>query len=140
MECIKKIYLLGFILTSIICFAKTESDTITNWQIYKGSQLLFASNYFDCYKPTGIIKQTDKFDELRIVFFRDTKSYGVQKIKLFNDNDLEIQFDFKDLEELKIPEKAINKLFKNSEVHLRIIYFDKIDSKGILLGHLLLEN
>ncbi|MDR7370056.1 hypothetical protein [Flavobacterium aquidurense] len=58
MKCIKILILFCFLASSKTCFAETKTDTITNWQIYKGSELLFRSNQFDCYKPTGVIKKS----------------------------------------------------------------------------------
>lgn len=81
MKYIKTIILTLLISFSKPCWGNIVTDTITNWQVYKGSELLFRSNPTDCYKLTGVIKKNDNFKVLKIVFFRDTKSYGSQKNK-----------------------------------------------------------
>ena len=140
MKYLKILILFCFLTFSIICFAETKTDTITNWQIYKGSELLFRSNQFDCYKPTGVIKKVDDFKDFRIIFFRDTQSYGKQKIQFFNDKKLVSEYNFENNEELKIPKSDIQKLFSKTEINLTIKYFDEKEPKGILLGFLVLEN
>lgn len=94
MSYIKTFLLFCLISFSQFCLAKTETDTITNWQIYKGLELLFRSNQFECYKLTGIVRKNDYFKSLKIVFFRDTKSYGKQKIKLLNGERVVREFDY----------------------------------------------
>lgn len=135
-----KILLLYFLISfSQTTWAKTEIDTITNWQVYKDSELLFRSNEFECYKPTGVIKKED-FKSLKIIFFRDTKSYGKQKIKLVNEQKKVAEFDYENSDELEITKSKIQNFFKETKVYLTIMYYDKIVEKGILLGYLQLEN
>lgn len=140
MKYIKTIFLLCLISFSKTCWAKVETDTITNWQVYNGSQLLFSSNEVDCYKLTGIIKKNDNFKELKISFFRDTKSYGKQKIKLFSGKNVLVEFDFENKEELEIAKNDMLDLFQKTKQYLTIMYYDQIEPKGILLGYLSLEN
>lgn len=139
MNYIKTLLLFCLIAFSQFCWAKTETDTITNWQIYKGSKLLFSSNELECYKLTGIIKKNDAFKSLKIAFFRDTKSYGKQKIKLLNRERVVIEFDYKNSDELEIPRSQIQSLFEKTDIDLTIMYYDDRESKGILLGYLRLE-
>lgn len=136
----KKLILFCFFISSKICFAETKTDTITNWQIYNGSELLFRSNQFDCYKPTGVIKKMDDFKDLRIIFFRDTKSYGKQKIQFFNGKNLISEYNFENNEELIIPKSDIQKLLSKIKIDLTIKYFDEKELKEILLGFIMLEN
>lgn len=140
MKCLKILILFCFLASSKTCFAETKTDTIANWQIYKGSELLFRSNQFDCYKPTGVIKKVDDFKDFRVIFFRDTQSYGKQKTQFFNGKNLVSEYNFKNNEELKISKSDIQKLFSKTKINLTIKYFDKKEPKGILLGFLLLEN
>lgn len=140
MKYIKPIILICLITFSKPCWGNTAADTITNWQVYKGSQLLFRSNATDCYKPTGFIKKTDDFKVVKIVFFRDTKSYGSQKIKLIRKKEILAEFDFKNKEQIEIAKSGILNLFKNTKESLSIIYHDALEPKGILLGYLILEN
>lgn len=130
-------YLIGF---SQFSWAKTEIDTITNWQIYKGSKLLFNSNEIECYKLTGIVKKNDDFKSLKIVFFRDTKPYGKQKIKLLNRERVVIEFDYENSDELEIVRSKIQSLFGKTKIDLTIMYYDEREREGILLGYLRLEN
>lgn len=140
MKYLKILILFCFLTASQICLAEPKIDTITNWQVYKGSRLLFRSNEFDCYKPTGVIKKADNFKDFKIIFFRDTQSYGKQKIQFFSGKDLLAVFNFENKEELKIPKSEIQKLFSKTETNLTIKYFDEKERKGILLGYLLLKN
>lgn len=130
-------YLFGF---SQFSWAKTKIDTITNWQIYKDSKVLFRSNEHECYKLTGVLKKNDTFKSLKIVFFRDTKSYGKQKITLLKGEKVLIQFDYENSNELEISKNKIQSLFEKTKVDLTIMYYDKREPKGILLGNLRLEN
>ncbi|MBB4804585.1 hypothetical protein HNP37_004682 [Flavobacterium nitrogenifigens] len=130
-------YLFGF---SQFSSAKTEIDTITNWQIYKDSKVLFRSNERECYKLTGVLKKNDDFKSLKIVFFRDTKSYGKQKITLSKGEKVLIQCDYENSDELEISKSKIQNLFEKTKVDLTIMYYDKREPKGILLGYLRLEN
>ncbi|PXY42654.1 hypothetical protein DMB65_01110 [Flavobacterium cheongpyeongense] len=140
MSYIKTFLLFCLIGFSQFCLAKTETDTITNWQIYKGSELLFHSNEFECYKLTGIVKKNDDFKSLKIVLFRDTKSYGKQKIKLLNGERVVIEFDYENNNELEIVRSKIQSLFEKTKIDLTIMYYDEREVKGILLGYLQLEN
>jgi hypothetical protein len=141
MKYIKLLLLFCLISFSQTTLAKTETDTITNWQIYKDSTLLFRSSEVDCYKLTGVIKKKDDFKSLKIIFFRDTKSYGNQKkIKLLNNKIVVAEFDYDNSDELEIIKRKIHSLFKETIVSLEIIYFDRIENEGILLGYLRLEN
>ena len=82
----------------------------------------------------------DNFKDLRIIFFRDTQSYGKQKIQFFNGKNLISEYNFENNEELIIPKSDIQKLFSKTEINLTIKYFDEKEPKGILLGFLVLEN
>lgn len=140
MNYIKTLLLFFLISFSQFSWAKTEIDTITNWQIYKGSKLLFNSNEIECYKLTGIVKKNDDFKSLKIVFFRDTKPYGKQKIKLLNRERVVIEFDYENSDELEIVRSKIQSLFKKTKIDLTIMYYDERELEGILLGYLRLEN
>ena len=83
---------------------------------------------------------TDGFKFLKVVFFRDTKTYGKQKIKFLNDGKVVAEFDYENREELKIPKSKIQSLYKKAGIDLTIMYYDAIESKGIVLGYLSLEN
>lgn len=140
MKYIKIILLYSLISLCQTTWAKTEIDTINNWQVYKDSKLLFRSNEFDCYKLTGVIKKQDDFKSVNIVFFRDTKSYGKQKIKLLSEKKNVAEFNYENRDELEITKSKIQSLFKETKVCLTIMYYDKIESKGVILGYLELEN
>lgn len=140
MKYIKIILLYSLISLCQTTWAKTEIDTITNWQVYKDSKLLFRRNEFDCYKLTGVIKKQDNFKSVKIVFFRDTKSYGKQKIKLLSEKKNVAEFNYENSDELEITKSKIQSLFKENKVYLTIMYYDKIEGKGIILGYLQFEN
>ncbi len=140
MNYIKTLLLFCLIAFSQFCWAKAETDTITNWQIFKASELLFRSNELECYKLTGIIKKNDDFKSLKIVFLRDTKSYGKQKIKLLDRERVVTEFDYENSEELEILRNKIQSLFEKTKIYLTIMYYDEREAKGILLGYLQLEN
>ncbi|KAF2509352.1 hypothetical protein EYY60_13300 [Flavobacterium zhairuonense] len=140
MKYFKILLLFSLIIFSQLGWAKPETDTIANWQIYKDSELLFRSNEFECYKLTGIIKKNDDFKSLKIIFFRDTKSYGKQKIKLLNRENVVIEFDYENSNELEIARSKIQSLFEKAKIDLTIMYYDERETKGILLGYLQLES
>ncbi|MBF02134.1 MAG: hypothetical protein CMP76_02440 [Flavobacterium sp.] len=140
MNFIKIVLLVSLISFFQFTWAKTETDTITNWQLYKDSEILFRSNRVDCYKLTGTVKKTDGFKFLKVVFFRDTRIYGKQKIKFLNDGKVVAEFDYENREELKIPKSKIQSLYKKTGIDLTMMYYDAIESKGIVLGYLRLEN
>ena len=50
------------------------------------------------------------------------------------------EFDYENREELKIPKSKIQSLYKKAGIDLTIMYYDAIESKGIVLGYLSLEN
>lgn len=65
---------------------------------------------------------------------------AVKKIKLICEKGILAEFDFENKEELEISKSEILSLFTNTKEPLVIMYHDKIEPKGILLGYLSLEN
>lgn len=139
MNYIKKLLLLCLIVFFQFSWAKTETDTITNWQIYKDADVLFRSNALECYKLTGIIKKDDEYKSLKIVFFRDTRPYGKQKIKFLDRDKVVAEFDYENSAELEIERKKIQSLFEKGKTDLTIMYYDEGEPKGLLLGYLRIE-
>ena len=58
-------------IQSISMIAKTEIDTITNWQLYKDNKILFKSNEFEKGSKIAIIDLKDNFNILNFNIFYD---------------------------------------------------------------------
>jgi hypothetical protein len=83
-----KIYIFTFLLfisLSTISFAKTGTDTITTWQLYKDAKLMFTSNVFEKVH-TVTIKSNDTFKALKLSIFTDTPSSNISRKLLFKIN------------------------------------------------------
>lgn len=77
------LYLL--LLCSISAFAKTETDTITNWQVYKDGKLLFKSNQFEKVNTVTIGKNED-FKALELRVYTDAPGPSTKRYLKFIQN------------------------------------------------------
>lgn len=120
------------------------ADTITNWQFYKDSQLLFKSNMFDSNRFTAKIKTSDKYENLILNIFYDFNDEVMKRkvelvcenkilATLFDENRSRLSF--------KIPKTEIDKIANgNIGKDIYINYFDKINKNGMTIGILKLTN
>jgi len=76
-------YLLLFF--SISAFAKTETDTITHWQVYKDGKLLFKSNEFEKINTVTISKSED-FRSLELRVYTDAPGPSTKRYLKFKQN------------------------------------------------------
>ena len=54
-----------------LSIVKKATDTITNWQLYKDSELLFKSNIIESNRYTAKIKKSDAYESLTLKLFSD---------------------------------------------------------------------
>ena len=54
-----------------LSIVKKATDTITNWQLYKDSELLFKSNIIESNRYTAKIKKSDAYKSLTLKLFSD---------------------------------------------------------------------
>lgn len=124
--------------------SKIVADTITNWQFYKDSELLFKSNILNSNRFTAEIKKSDKYENLILNFFYDFNNEIIKKeIKLvlnektfatfINENTVQSPFTIE-----KIVLDRIRMVKPNEE--MEIVYSDPIMKKGIIIGILKLTN
>lgn len=113
-------------------------DTITNWQFYKDTELLFRSNLFDSNRFTAKIKTSDKYENLILNMFYDFNSEVMtRKIELVYENKILARFFDENQSHLpfKIPKSEIDKISKeNIGKDIYINYFDKINKNGMTIG------
>jgi hypothetical protein len=124
--------------------SKTVADTITNWQLYKDSELLFKSNILESKRSTAVIKKSDKYKELSLRIFYDYKSdLGKKRIQLLDGQKLLATIDDARSAETpitfdKVMLDGIRMKFADKE--LTIKYRDAVSKNGIVIGMLKLTN
>ncbi|MGS2727552.1 hypothetical protein ACU8DI_13155 [Psychroserpens sp. BH13MA-6] len=120
------------------------SDTITNWQLYKDSELLFTSNMFDSNRFTVEIKKSDKYENLYLKFFYDFNNEIMKReIKLVSENKTLATFENENRSHQPFPiEKYILDRIRmvNPNKEMKIVYSDPIMKNGIIVGLLKLTN
>lgn len=123
--------------------AKTEIDTITNWQLYKDNKILFKSNEFEKGSKIGIINYKDDFKFLNFNisydFFRE-KTF--KKIEFIIDGKIIVYFEDKNYAAsiFKIKKEQIIRLFKEyKNVKILLKYYDQINPKGIIIGQIVIK-
>lgn len=116
------------------------TDTITNWQFYKDSELLFKSNMFDSNRFTAKIKTTDNYDNLILSMFYDfNNEIMTRKIELVFDKRILATFvdENRSHSPFKIPKSEIDKVIKgNIGKEIYINYSDPINKNGLTVGML----
>lgn len=129
------IFAIGF---TNLTFAKAELDTITNWQFYKDSELLFKSHFLDSNKYTAKINSTDSYNNLILSVFYDFNNEAInRKIELVCENEIIATFTEKSNShsQFKIPKSEIDRLFtKNLNKEISIKYSDEINKNGFTIG------
>ncbi|TXD82364.1 hypothetical protein ESY86_15145 [Subsaximicrobium wynnwilliamsii] len=129
------IFAIGF---TNLTFAEVKMDTITNWQLYKDSELLFKSHFLDSNRYTAKINSTDKYENLVLSVFYDFNNEVIdRKIELVCDNQIIATFknESNSRSKFRIPKSEIDKLFsKNLNKEISINYSDKINGNGFTIG------
>jgi hypothetical protein len=116
------------------------ADTITNWQFYKDSELLFKSNMFDSNRFTAKIKTSDKYENLILSMFYDFNNEIMKrKIELVFDKQVLATFvdENRSHSPFKIPKSEIDKVISGNigkEIHIN--YSDPINKNGLTVGML----
>jgi hypothetical protein len=120
--------------------SKVLTDTITNWQLYKDSKLLFKSNILNSNRYTATIKKSDKYKELRLNLFYDFKSQlDERKIQFLNKERLIATFDYAKgaSKPFTISKMTINRMMMAfGNIELTIKYTDPNYKNGIVIGKL----
>jgi hypothetical protein len=123
---------------------KIVADTITNWQLYKDSELLFASNMVDSNRFTAEIKKSDKYENLYLKFFYDFNNEIMKReIKLVSENKTLATFENENRSHSPFPiEKYVLDRIRmiNPNKEMKIVYSDPIMKNGIIVGMLKLTN
>lgn len=118
----------------------TVVDTITNWQLFKDSELLFKSNMLDSNRFTAKIKTTDNYENLILsVFYDFNNEIMKRKVELiFDKKVLATYFDEnRSHSPFKIPKSEIDKIIKaNIGKEIYINYSDPINKNGLTVGML----
>ncbi|MEK8180035.1 hypothetical protein WMW71_06740 [Flavobacterium buctense] len=136
----KQVLFFLLVFYSTATFAKVETDTINNWQLYKDNKLIFKSNEVEKSFKTIEIKSNDNFKVLKFNifydFFGDKTS---KKIEFIVDNKVVsvLTKENEAVESFVIERPKIKDLisnFKNKTVKLK--YYDKIYPKGIIVCQL----
>jgi len=78
----KNVAFIIFLFISLQSFAKTETDTITTWQLYKDKNLVFKGSQFNKVF-TVKIESDDKYKNLKLNIFSDLHSENVRRKLLF---------------------------------------------------------
>ena len=74
------IFLITILSFANNCFAK-ENDTISNWQVYKDSHLLFKSHILDSHKYRSTIRTSKDYKSLNVTFISDSRRCYKTKIE-----------------------------------------------------------
>lgn len=116
------------------------ADTITNWQFYKDSELLFKSNMFDSNRFTAKIKTTDNYENLILSMFYDfNNEIMIRKIELVFDKRVLATFidENRSHSPFKISKCEIDKVINgNIGKEIYINYSDPINKNGLTVGML----
>jgi hypothetical protein len=120
------------------------ADTITNWQFYKDSELLFKSHLFDLNRYTAKIKTTDKYEYLSLNMSYDfNNDIMKRRIELVLEKKVLRTFvdENRSQSPFRIPKSAIDKVISdNIGKEILINYFDPINKDGLTIGVLQIIN
>ena len=117
---------------------KSVMDTITNWQLYKDSELLIKSNHFSSTIHSVELNITDEYDNLNLSVFYDFNSETInRKIRFVISKKTIAEFEENNSSRLpfKIPKEEIDKVVQGVlNESIAIVYTDSISENGILVG------
>ena len=114
------------------------ADTITNWQFYKDSELLFKSNMFDSNRFTAEIKTSDNYEYLILNLFYDFNNEVMKRrIELVYDKKILATFmdENRSRSPFRISKREIDNIIKgNVGKEINIYYSDQINKNGMTVG------
>ena len=120
------------------------ADTITNWQLYKDSTLLFKSNMSNSNRFTAKIKISDNYEYLILNFFYDFNNKIInRRIDLVYEDNIIASFmdENRSHSPFRISKREIDKIISgNVGKKIYMNYTDQIDKKGMTLGILKFTN
>ncbi|MBL85297.1 MAG: hypothetical protein CMO82_01410 [Winogradskyella sp.] len=123
-----------------LSIVKKATDTITNWQLYKDSELLFKSNIIESNRYTAKIKKSDAYKSLTLKLFSDCNNDIINREIVLALNDKRFA-TFRNENTVRSPfpiEKHIIdriRMVKPKET-FEIIYSDPYFKNGISIGFL----
>ena len=133
------IIVVGFVNIGL---AKSDIDTIQNWQIHKDSELLFKSNILDSNRYHSIIRKSEKYKYLYVKFYSKSRRSYRTKIEFVCGSKILLTVkNNTDCFKIRIPKKQIDNSLKSyfgKEIFVK--YFDDEYPNGIVLGVLTFEN
>ncbi len=114
------------------------ADTITNWQFYKDSELLFKSNMFDSNRFTAEIKTSENYEYLILNMFYDFNNEIMKrKIDLVYKDKILVTFtdENRSRSPFRIRKQEIDKIISgNVGKEMFINYTDPINKNGMTVG------
>lgn len=120
------------------------ADTITNWQFYKDSELLFKSNIVDSNRFSAEINASDNYEYLILTMFYDFNNEVIKrKIELIYDKNILATFvdENRSQSPFKIPKNELDKIkIENIDKDIFINYSDRISKSGMTIGILKFTN
>lgn len=135
------LYLLLFIIP-ITSFAKTETDTITNWQFYKDDKIILQSHEMDPQIHSITIDSAEDFKELKLFIRSDMPRQNIRRKLVFKLGDQLVSTHIKivrdDSEPLVIQKKELLMVRPYINKELTIVYSDSEESE-IVLGKILIK-
>lgn len=139
----KNAFFVIFFFISLHGFAKTETDTITTWQLYKDNSLIFKSNPFDEIFTVNI-KTNDNYKNLTLNILSDIRSQNVRRKLLFKINGKLVFTYIRQLksnnDSIVIPNAELRRIIgtKINEI-FTVEYTDNTESEGTALFKLVLS-
>lgn len=138
----KQILLIFLTCYSISTFAKVETDTITNWKMFKDQELLFAGNEYNNSK-IGVINLKVGFENLKFNIFYDFyNNITNKKIELIIDNRVIKSFidkNYSNTDFIINVDDIYSFLMENNSKLIVLKYYDDININGLLIGKLKIE-
>ena len=141
----KQLLYLILLIIPITGFAKTETDTITNWQLYKDGKIVFKSNISDSQRHTVTIEGCENFKELKLYIQTDTRKSDVRRKLLFKLGDKLIYTFIRKLEQDSDPiiisqQQLLIIIGPSTNEYLTVEYTDDMESKGMKLFEIILKD
>ena len=137
----KKLIFLSILFYSISTFAKSETDTITNWQIYLDQKLILKNNVVENDKTIGNLNLNYNFKSININIFSDTSNNDKldKIIQIIVDNQIIKRFyDYNSRRNTFVikKEEIFRLLKKYSAKEITFKYIDQKNIEGYVLGKL----
>ena len=141
----KQLLYFFLIIIPMTSFAKTETDTITNWQLYKDCKIVFKSNISDSQRHTVTIEVSENFKELKLYIQTDTRKSDVKRKLLFKLGDKLIYTFIRKLEQDSDPitiskQQLLVIIGPSTNEYLTVEYSDDMESKGMKLFEIILKD